>query len=193
MCAIMHIKGAYFWNFVQVDWALLCGFPHSLERIMKKAIVGLVLANLIPSAQAADPAVSALAGIWTLVAADVEHADGRRLRDYGASPKGRLMIGADGSYSLQIFKSERAPFASNDKSAGSEVEFKSAVLGSSTHYGSIGIDDGKLAFHIEGASFPNWEGTTQRRSFALSGDELSYRVPARADGGVPISVWRRVQ
>jgi hypothetical protein len=26
----------------------------------------------------------------------------------------------------------------------------------------------------------------------LHGDELRYRVPARPDGGIPISVWRRL-
>jgi hypothetical protein len=54
------------------------------------------------------------------------------------------------------------------------------------------MEDGHLVFHIEGASFPNWEGTVQRRSFELHGDELRYRVPARPDGGIPISVWRRM-
>jgi hypothetical protein len=47
-------------------------------------------------------------------------------------------------------------------------------------------------FHIEGASFPNWEGQQQRRSFELRGDTLSYRVPPRPDGNVPVSVWRRM-
>ncbi len=158
---------------------------------MKTVIAGLVLANLIPAVQASNPSVSALAGIWTLVAADVEHPDGRRLRDYGAAPTGRLMIGTDGRYSLQIFKSERAAFSTNDKNAGTDTEFKSAVLGSSTHFGTIAMDGSTLTFRIEGASFPNWEGTIQRRSFELKGDELSYRVPARADGGIPVSVWRR--
>jgi hypothetical protein len=159
---------------------------------MRRKIAGVVLASLLPGAQAGTPPVSALAGLWTLQAADVQHADGRRLRDYGEAPKGRLMIDASGRYSLQIFKSERPKFVSPDKPAGTDAEFKAAVLGSSTHYGTIAIEDSSLVFRIEGASFPNWEGTVQRRSFELKGDELSYRVPARADGGVPISVWRRL-
>jgi hypothetical protein len=160
---------------------------------MNKTMTGVVLAGLLPGAQAAPLPVSTLAGLWTLEAADVQHTDGRRLRDYGEAPKGRLMVDADGRYALQIFKSERVKFASNDKPAGTDAEFKSAVLGSSTHYGTITIEDNLLVFRIEGSSFPNWEGSTQRRSFELKGDELSYRVPARADGGIPISVWRRVR
>jgi Lipocalin-like domain len=42
-----------------------------------------------------------LAGTWTLVAADVLHADGTRGRDYGAAPKGLLLNDAQGHYSLQ--------------------------------------------------------------------------------------------
>ena len=45
----------------------------------------------VPGARAAEIA-SPLAGSWTLVAADVLHADGTRGRDYGAAPFGRLLI-----------------------------------------------------------------------------------------------------
>src|SRR5471032_473363 len=144
-------------------------------------------------AQAADMA-SPLAGSWTLVAADVLHPDGSRGRDYGAAPLGRLLIDMHGHYSLQIFKSERPRFASPDKGKGSAAEFESAILGSSSHYGSVSVDNEAhvLTFRIEGSSFPNWEGTQQPRRFELKGGELSYQVPARPNGDVPVSVWRRL-
>jgi hypothetical protein len=134
-----------------------------------------------------------LAGTWTLQAADALHPDGSRTRDYGAAPKGLLMIDRQGHYSLQIFRAERPRFAAGDKAKGSPEEYRGAVMGSSTHYGTVELDASKhqLVFHIEGASFPNWEGQQQRRSFELHGDVLSYRVPPRPDGNVPISVWRR--
>ena len=136
-----------------------------------------------------------LQGTWTLVAADKILADGTTTRDYGEHPKGRLVVDGNGRYSLQIFKSERLRFASDGKADGSADEFKSAVMGSSTHYGTLAIDErGRvLVFAIEGASFPNWEGTTQRRQYTLRGAELRYEVPARADGSTPVSVWRRLE
>lgn len=156
---------------------------------MLKQIAGVVLATAVPAAQANVPD---LAGSWTLVAADVQRPDGSIERDYGAAPKGRLSIDAKGRYALQIFKAERPRFASANKATGTADEFRAAVLGSSTHFGTISMEDGQLVFHIEGSSFPNWEGTVQRRSFELRGGELRYRVPARPDGGIPISVWRRM-
>lgn len=134
-----------------------------------------------------------LAGTWTLDAADVLHPDGSRSSDYGAAPKGLLMIDRQGHYSLQIFRAERPHFADGDKAKGSPTEYQAAVMGSSTHYGTIELDARQhlLVFHIDGASFPNWEGQQQRRSFELHGEVLSYRVPPRPDGNVPVSVWRR--
>jgi len=133
-----------------------------------------------------------LAGTWTLVAADVLHPDGSRGHDYGDAPKGQLLIDRVGHYSLQIFRADRPRFANPDKAKGTAQEFQAAVLGASTHFGTIAIEANQLVFHMEGASFPNWDGQEQRRTFELHGDTLSYRVPARPNGDVPVSVWRRV-
>jgi hypothetical protein len=167
----------------------------TIVRLPKATAIVLMLSGLAVTAAGADPAASPLAGSWTLVAADVVHPDGTRARDYGAAPKGLLVIDGEGRYSLQIFKSERLRFASDDKNAGTDAEYKSAALGSSTHYGSVALDpvSGTLTFKIEAASYPNWEGATQVRHYELKGDELSYRVTPRPNGDVPISVWRRVK
>jgi hypothetical protein len=157
-------------------------------------LIAVVCAVSVPASFAQND-ISTFAGTWTLVAADVVHADGTRARDYGAAPKGLLLIDGAGHYSLQIFKAERPRFATGDKLAGSEEEYKDAVLGSSTHFGTITTDAtaGTITFRIESASFPNWEGTTQTRRYELTGDELSYRVPPRPNGDTPISVWRRLK
>lgn len=135
-----------------------------------------------------------LQGTWELVAADKRLPGGERVPDYGSSPKGRLLIDAHGRYALQILKSERAPFASGDKATGTPDEYVSAVLGASTHYGVLEVDAkrGVLTFRIEGASFPNWEGTVQKRDYTLQGDVLTYQVPARPDGSIPLSVWLKL-
>ena len=141
-----------------------------------------------------DPAPQ-LAGTWVLIAADVLHPNGAREHDYGSAPQGLLMIDPQGRYSLQIFRSERPKFASGDRAQGTPAEYEASVLGSSTHFGTLALDPSAhtLTFRIEAASFPNQDGSVQRRTYELSGEELSYRVAARPNGDVPISVWRRVR
>lgn len=156
------------------------------------ALAATLLAPMIAGvAMAAEPL---LAGTWTLTAADRLKPDGARARDYGQHPKGRLIIDAQGRYSLQIFDGDRARVASGDKRTATAEENAGAVLGSSTHYGTVAVDAAAhvLVFKIEGASFANWEGTEQRRQYALTTDSLSYQVPTpRPDGSIPISEWRR--
>lgn len=153
------------------------------------ALVVLMLTLVVPCWSAE------LAGTWTLEAADDLHPDGTRTPGYGAKPQGLLMIDAQGRYSLQIFRSEPTPFASGDKRKGTAQEYAAAVLGMSSHFGTCEVDAaGKmLTFRIDRASYPNWNGTVQRRPYELDGDVLSYRVPPTPDGTVPISVWRRVR
>lgn len=85
---------------------------------------------------------------------------GTRTCDYGAAPKGLLLIDGEGHYSLQLFRAERPRFATGNKFAGTKAGYKAAVLGSSTHFGIISVDAGAgtLTFDIDAASFPNWEG-----------------------------------
>jgi hypothetical protein len=133
-----------------------------------------------------------LAGTWTLVAADRE-LNGTRTRDYGERPLGRMMIDGQGRYSIQIFRSERANFVAGDKARGTDSEMREAVMGSSTSYGTISVDWAArtLRMTVEESSYPNLRGQVQVRPFELEGEVLSYRVPPRPDGSVPISVWRR--
>lgn len=139
--------------------------------------------------------VAAIEGTWTLAFADVKHPDGTRTHDYGDAPKGVLQIDHAGHYSLFVLDRSRPRFAANDKHAGTPSEFRAATLGASAHFGTVDIDPmkGTLTFHIEGATYPNWEGATQVRSYELSGDMLSYKVPPRANGDIPLTGWKRLR
>ncbi|WP_317203432.1 lipocalin-like domain-containing protein [Janthinobacterium sp.] len=162
-------------------------------------VCSLAMTMCVPAsaAIAALPAAQPcpLAGSWTLVAANLLSPDGSQSRDYGASPSGLLLIDSQGRYALQLYKSERPLFATGDKKTASAIEYESAVMGSSTHYGTLALDPDAhtLTFSIEHSAFKNWEGTKQKRTYELNGDELSYRVTARPDGGIPISIWKKMK
>jgi hypothetical protein len=161
----------------------------------RRTLLALVAAAPVAamSGTAARAATPSLAGTWTLVAADRRSRDGPVTRDYGAAPQGRLMIDDAGQYALQIFSAERPNFAAGDKAKGTDAEMRAAVMGSSTHFGSLTEDweAATLRFAIEDSSFPNWRGQVQTRSFTLRDNVLTWQVPPRPDGTVPISVWGR--
>ena len=141
-------------------------------------------------------AASPLVGTWTLVLVDNVRPDGSRIHLYGPSPSGLLMFDAGGRYGLQIVSAGRPAFAANDKGRGTADEYQAAVKGSNAHFGTYAVDQAKgtITFRIEHASFPNWEGTEQKRAFTLVGDHLKYTVPVptTGDGAVGEVEWRRV-
>jgi hypothetical protein len=164
------------------------------RRILPSTGLLALLAACGQPAAAADMAAHALVGTWTLVAADVIHRDGSRGHDYGDMPKGLLMIDTQGHYSLQIYDSLRPHYASGDRARGTATEYQANALGISTHFGTFQVDAaGVLNLNVESASFPNQDGQQQKRLYKLDGDELSYRVQARPNGDVPVSVWRRLK
>ena len=155
----------------------------------------LLITFVIAVSLAAAAQSPSIVGTWALTAADKLLPDGTRSHDYGDNPHGLVIFTEDGHYSVQIYRDERTRFASGDKLKGSPEEYKDAVLGMSVHYGKYSVDPAKntISFQIDRASFPNWDGTTQVRAFELKGDELSWKVPPRPDGSIPITVLKRIK
>jgi hypothetical protein len=165
------------------------------RRILLSTGLLALLTSYGQPAAVADLAAPALVGTWTLVAADVIHRDGNRGHDYGDMPKGLLMIDTQSHYSLQIYDSLRPHYGSGDRARGTATEYQANALGISTHFGTLQVDPaaGVLTLNVESASFPNQDGQQQKRFYKLDGDELSYRVQARPNGDVPVSVWCRLK
>lgn len=158
-------------------------------------MVAAAMAGGLAMAGHAAPAQPALAGTWRLVQVDNVGPDGRHVALYGADPQGLLMIDAEGHYALQMVRSQRTRFASGDKARGSAAEYRAASTEGNAHYGRLDVVDGVLRFRIEHATFPNWDGTEQRRPFVLHGDELTYTVPRPTTGGAHATgevTWRRL-
>jgi hypothetical protein len=161
-------------------------------RVRSLAVTALAL----PLMGAAKPETLSLAGSWVMDSAYEIRADGTRTTNYGEHPNGLMMVDTAGRYSIQIFRPGRPSFASGDKARGEPAEYRAAVLGSSTHFGRVQVNEvaHRLTFDVEAASFPNWEGKRQVRNFTYAADVLTYAVPSSASGNgtVAYSVWRRV-
>ena len=163
---------------------------------MNKSLLLLALTLVaFPAFSQLNTQPNPLVGTWTLTAADKILPDGKQVSDYGTDPHGIAIFTADGRYVVEIFRAARTSFASGDSAKGTPEEYKDAMLTMSCHFGYYTVDSAKgtIAFNIDTASFPNLAGTTQVRNFTLNGDQLSWRVPARPDGSIPVSIFKRAR
>jgi hypothetical protein len=175
----------------------------SKEEIMNRRTTltaisaSLLLAGLAaPAGDAAAQGAKSLTGTWTLVSLDAVDASGKKTPFQGPDPRGSLIFTSNGRYSLWIGASSLPKFASNNRAKGTAEENQAVVGGSVAHFGKYTVDEkGKaFTFHVETSTFPNWDGTTQKRTFTVSGDELKYTNPVASAGGGRVDlVWKRAK
>ncbi|RKR10513.1 lipocalin-like protein [Flavobacterium sp. 90] len=138
-----------------------------------------------------------LLGSWTLVSVENINSDGTKNLPYDINPKGILFFDEKGNYAIEIYKNERLKIISGDKNKCTPEENAAIVQGSNSHFGEFEIDEANkiITFKIKTASFPNWEGTIQKRSYTFMNNELKYVVTNTTQGGKSVTaevVWKKL-
>lgn len=157
------------------------------------SLVGFLQVGEVTAQQSAP--AKAIVGAWTVVSTDTIRPDGSRVPTFGPNPKGLVVFDGSGRYALHLARSSGAPFASNNRMEGTPEENKAVVQGTLSHVGTYVISepDSTVVLRIESSSYPNWNGTEQRRAFTIVGDELRWRTPAASGGGSAELVWKRAK
>ena len=135
-----------------------------------------------------------LVGSWTLVSINNTLPDGKTMQGFGSND-GVVVFEANGKFVQALARSDLPKFASNNRSTGSPDENKAVIQGSLTLFGTYtATDDGALTLHMERSTFPNWNGTDQKRTItSLTANELKWHNPAATIGGTTDTVWKRTQ
>jgi Lipocalin-like domain len=136
-----------------------------------------------------------LRGTWVLVSSVTEK-DGMKTDQFDAGASGMMSLGADGHFMLTIIGPNLPKFAANNRAAGTPEENKAVMSKSIAMIGTYSVNqsDKTLTFKVERSTFPNWNGTEQKRSIVTaSGDDLKYITPTASSGGVGIVTWKRAK
>ena len=165
---------------------------------MMRTIVCAAAAVLLLSVSnpAASQSAKSLVGSWATVSSTNIDGAGKKTDTFGANPRGMLVFTADGRYSLIITSASLPKFASNARTKGTAAENQSVVAGSIAHFGKYTVDEKEKTFtyHVQSATFANWNGQAQKRPFTVKGDQLVYKVAAPSTGvGTSELVWKRLK
>ena len=154
-----------------------------------------LLALAIPAGDAAAQSAKSLVGTYTGVSFNTTDAAGKKVEIFGANPRALLVLTPDGRYTIVVARASLPKFASDNRAKGTAEENQAVVAGSIAHFGKYTVDekDKAFTFHIETSTYPNWDGTVQKRPFTVSGDELKYGVAAGSAGGRVELVMKRAK
>ena len=125
-----------------------------------------------------------LAGAWTLVSIHNVRADGTKYELFGPNAKGMLILNGSGHFSLHVTRAARPMFTSENRMTGTAEENRAAVQGMISLVGTFTVheQDRSMLLRIESSSYPNLDGTEQRQSFRIIGDQLSWPEAAPIAG-----------
>lgn len=154
----------------------------------------LFLGSILSAGEVVAQTTKDLAGTWILVS-NVTEQGGNKAHTFGPNPKGILTVDANGRYVLAVVRADLPKVSSNNRTTATPEENKAIVGGSITHFGTLSVNaaDKTIIFKIETATFPNWDGTEQKRAFTITGDELKYSIPTQSAGGTGTVVWKRAK
>ena len=107
-----------------------------------------------------------LVGTWKLVSMQFEFSDtGERVDMFGRRPRGHLILTANGRMVAIITPDGRArPKA--------DANFRELFQNLCSYSGAYRVEGDNFITDVDAAWHPAWEGSAQKRSFKLDGDNL---------------------
>lgn len=137
----------------------------------------------------------ALLGSWTLVSWEQTTPGGTTVQQFGANPTGMAVFDEAGHCIISVMRADRQNYAIENFGQIADVtaeESRATAQETITYFGTYSVNEGdrSLVVHVEASSFPNWNGTDQRRAVELTDGQLKLTVRPPRGGSVDV-VWRR--
>ncbi|MBI5634346.1 MAG: lipocalin-like domain-containing protein [Nitrospirae bacterium] len=161
-------------------------------------VVAVLVAGMLSGASEVQGAGLAeqIQGSWSLVSIYNEQ-DGKKTDVFGPNPRGSMLVNPDGRYSYILMRASLPKFASNARQKGTAEENQAVVVGSMAYYGTYKVvsdKEQKVNLHVDGSTFPNWDGQDQKRIITVEGDEMKIINPTPSiGGGTNTIVWKRAK
>jgi hypothetical protein len=100
-----------------------------------------------------------LVGTWMLVSSDQGRADGSKLSQFGANPKGIYVFDANGRLFIMVASADNSKIAARERSETSE-EVGRLIVESIAYYGTYTVNEvNVINLHLDASTFPNQIGT----------------------------------
>jgi hypothetical protein len=160
---------------------------------MRMQFVMAAMSILLPTiahAQSAD----GLVGTWQMTASVNTATDGKITHTYGSNGQGIIIFTKGGRFIIANMNPDVPKIKANNRAKGTAEENTAILSGELVLFGTYTVSDKDLTLKITASTFPNWNGTVQKRTIeTLNDSELKYLVPNAAAGGRAEQTYKRVE
>ena len=157
-------------------------------------VAGVALTGLLsmPSIAFGQSLKEQIVGTWRQVSIYNEEGGAKR-HLYGDNPVGLVVFDRSGYYISYLSKSDLPKFAANNRLKGTDAEYRAVMQGMVAGFGTYTVDGDSVTIKWIASSFPNRAGTTEKRTYKVTGDELIAVNPTASAGGTSHSKLARVK
>lgn len=157
-------------------------------------VAGVALAGVVsaPGTALGQGLKEQILGTWRQVAIYNEEGGAKR-HLYGDNPVGLVVFDRTGYYISYLSKADLPKFAANNRLKGTDAEYRAVMHGMIAGFGTYTVDGDTVTIKWIASSFPNRAGTTEKRTYKLTGDELTAVNPTASSGGTSYAKFTRVK
>lgn len=160
---------------------------------MRKLAYGIVAASLLaPGLAMAQALKDQIVGTWKLQSIYNEDKSGKR-HLYGDKPVGMAMFDRAGNVMTFISKPDVPKFAKANRLGGTDKEYRETMQAMVASFGTYTVEGNTVSIRWIASSYPNRAGTTEKRTYKVSGDQLSSTNPMASSGGTAHSIYVRAK
>ena len=159
------------------------------RRVATTALAGLLLFPVIARAQSLKEQV---VGTWRLVSI-YNDIDGTKVHLYGEKPMGLTVFDRSRNHLSFLSKPDLPKFAVGNRLKGTDAENRAVVHGMISGFGTYTVEGDTVAITHLASSYQNRTGTVEKRTYKISGDQMTVVNPAAASGGTSYQTYVRVK
>ena len=156
------------------------------------ASLALVFAMSLPATALGQSLKEQIVGAWKTVEIYNE-LDGKKQHLYGEKPIGISVFDKSGTYVSWLSKPDLPKIAAGNRLKGTDAEYRAIVQGMVAGYGTYTVEGDTVTIKWIASSYPNRAGTAEKRTYKISGDEMTAVNPTAASGGKSYSKLVRVK
>jgi Lipocalin-like domain len=153
------------------------------------ALVGSLAASGLALGQSLKEQI---VGAWQY-ASIYNEVDGVKKYIYGEKPLGLVVLDPSGYVIGYLSKPDLPKFAANNRLKGTDEEYREVMQGMLAGFGTYSIEGDTVTINWIGSSYPNRAGTIEKRTYTVTGDEMTATNPAASSGGMSVAKFQRVR
>ena len=153
--------------------------PNCAHLAAAAAVVAFMVG---PSTAFAQSLKDQIVGAWKQVSIYNEEA-GTKKHVYGEKPVGLTVFDRSGYYISYLSKPDLPKFAGKNRQQGTDAEYRAVMQGMIAGFGTYTVEGDTVSIKWIASSYPNRAGTTEKRTYKLSGNELTAVNPTASSGG----------